>query len=171
MARNPQTAREQLCAEARAVLGSRDISQRALRGLGRMAPARQTEAARLMVAAGCYSAPYTRALVAASYRPSVSGPRNDARIPMHPRKRAGANREISYLAAQLEKLSGLGGADLITLAVSSQYAGRLLANIRVRKYLEKKWPATLKSIEGLVNEVLPDSTCFAEACDCSKRAH
>jgi hypothetical protein len=63
-----------------------------------------------------------------------------------------ATEPIRVLSDQLARLSILNGSDVIALLVSCRYAERLLTNQRIRKYLERKWPAICEDLAGLVNE-------------------
>lgn len=166
MPRHVQIGSEGVAPEAWSLLESRGVSPTALHILARMTPLRQAEAARLMVAVGCYSAPYAKALMGGTYRSSVNGPRSCAKIPMGRRKRKAANQEITEIADQLNLLDGLSGADLLTLLVSCRYADRLLANARVKRYLENKWPAVCGDLSELVR--VPFTNFRSELCDCSR---
>jgi hypothetical protein len=150
MSRDVQTHFAGIASEAKNLLESRNVSSKALGILARMNPVRQAEVARLMVAADCYSAPYAKALIGGTDRSLINGPRAKAKVPMTPQKRKAASLEITALADQLNKLSGLGGSDLITLFISGKYAERLLANQRIRKYLAKKWPEIWRDLEDLI---------------------
>jgi len=135
---------------ARDLLQSKSISAKAVAILVRMKPSRQTEAARLMVAAACYSAPYARALISATERSLVISSRAGAKVLMEPRRRRAAGREIVDLAGKLHDLSGFSGSDLITLQVARLYFVRLLQNKRVSRYLQKKWPQVFSNLEELI---------------------
>jgi hypothetical protein len=137
--------------DADSLLRSKNVSSKALDILDRMNPVRQAEVARLMVAVDCYSAPYAKALISATARSQVNCPRAFPRIPMNSREAGAANREITAIADQLTRLSGINGSDLITLLVSCRYAERLLANQRIRRYLEKKWSAVCKDLGVLAH--------------------
>lgn len=154
-------------ANARSLLESKNVGANTWLMLSRMTPLRQTEAARLMVAVGCYSAIYARALVSASYLSSAEGSRSCARISMHPRKRRAADREITELAGQLNSLSGLDGSDLLALRICRQYARQLLANTLIKRYLGKRWPGICDDLAELAHEPLMD---FRPAnCGCARR--
>jgi hypothetical protein len=141
-----------IVAEARSLLESKRVCATTLQVIARMNPIRQAEAARLMVAAGCYSKPYARALMGATDRSMVIGPRAYAQVLLPSKKRKAANQEITELAEQLDRLSTLSGSDLIGLHVSCRYAESLLANQRIRRYLEKKWPVICEDLVDLLNQ-------------------
>ena len=115
--------------------------------LGRMSPERQGEAALLMLASGHFGSPYIRALVAASDPSQLADiKRQPRRAILRPRQRDSANREISGLAARLNRLRGLKSADLLALFVSAQYTQRLLSNPRVGAYIKKKHPVMAREL-------------------------
>jgi RepB plasmid partitioning protein len=138
--------------EAHGLLQSKKLGAKAWEELARMVPMRQVEAARLMVASGCYSAPYLRSIVAASDASLIGCLKARPRIPLESRKRKAASEEITALADQLTKLTTLNGLDLITLLVSCRYAERLLSNPRTKRYLQKQWPEILTDLESIVRE-------------------
>ena len=150
MPRRSTVSFEGIAAEAVLLLQSKSVSSRMLSVLARMSPSRQAEVARLMVAAGCYDALYARALISATGRSLLSGTRAHAKVAMSSRNRRAAGQEIGALAGRLNQLSGIGGADLLTLMASRRYTERLLKNNRIRKYLEKNWPEICKDLADLV---------------------
>ena len=152
MRRATNTAFDGVGLEAQSLLRAKNISSKALGIVARMNPARQAEVARLMIAADCFSAPYLRALIGATERSLVVGARECPRIPMRSRQRKEANQEIRVLSDQLARLSILNGSDVVALLVSCRYAERLLTNQRIRRYLERKWPAICEDLEDLVKE-------------------
>jgi hypothetical protein len=137
--------------EARRLLESKNVSRTMLDVLSRMNPVRQAEAARLMVAANCYDAPYAKALIGATDRTLIRCAKARPRVRMTPRKSKAVNEEITKLAEKLKKSSSITGSDLLTLLVARRYAESLLENRRIRKYLEKQWPAACKSLTDLTN--------------------
>jgi hypothetical protein len=136
--------------EARSLLQSKSICSKALNIISRMNPIRQAEVARLMVAAACYSTPYARALIGAADLSNLNGVKARAKVPMPAEQGKAINLEITLLAIQLNQLSKLKGLDLITLQISRRYTERLLSNQRIRKYLERKWPAIYTDLADLV---------------------
>jgi hypothetical protein len=123
--------------------------------LARMVPARQEEFARLMIASGCFTSPYVRALVGASDKALLANPKGrPRRLVMKSPQRDAASKEISELAGQLKVLSGLSGTHLMVLFVSTRYAQRLLGNRRVKGYLTKRWPGVTNGLENTIRSYL-----------------
>ncbi|HTA42453.1 MAG TPA: plasmid partitioning protein RepB C-terminal domain-containing protein [Bryobacteraceae bacterium] len=123
------------------LLASKKLSPTARHELSRMVPTRQEEAARLMIASGCFISPYIRALVGASDKALLAtGKGRPRKLLLTESRRRATNREISELAAQLKDLSDLSGIDLLRLLVTIRYAERLVSNPRVSRYLSKRWP-------------------------------
>jgi hypothetical protein len=138
--------------EARRLLESKNVSRTMLNVLSRMIPVRQAEAARLMVAANCYDAPYVKALIGATDRTLIRCPKARPRVRMTPRRSKAVNEEITSLAEKLKKSSSIAGSDLLTLLVARRYAESLLENRRIRKYLETQWPAACKDLTDLTSQ-------------------
>ncbi|MGA2717112.1 MAG: plasmid partitioning protein RepB C-terminal domain-containing protein [Bryobacteraceae bacterium] len=147
--------------EVNRLLHSKKLSPAAQYELDRMVPARQEEAARLMIATGCFISPYVRALVCASDASLIAREKGRPRsLAMKPPQRDAASREISELASQLKELSESGSADQIALLVSCRYLQRVLCNRRVRGYLRKRWAEIGKDWAFRANSQIEGSGSF-----------
>ena len=148
--------------EANKLLHSKKLSPTTRNEFDRMVPARQEEAARLMMASGCFISPYVRALVGASDESLLAHAKGRPRsLVMKPPQRDAARKEISELAGRsFKELSGFGSADLIALLVSCRYVQQLLNNRRVRAYLKKRWPEVASELENTV-KLYVDSESFS----------
>jgi hypothetical protein len=142
---------EGICPEAKALLERKNVCPTMLHVLTRMTFVRQAEAARLMVAANCYEAPYAKALIGASDRSQINTAPGCPRNPMSPGTRERVNQEITELANQLNELSVVNGSDLLILFVFRRYAATILGNPRIGRYLERAWPAILEDLTALVH--------------------
>jgi hypothetical protein len=140
-----------ICADAKGILAPTRICLTTLKVVARMKPIRQVEVARLMLAADCYDTAYALALLGGTEESLLNGWRSYPRIPMGAKQRNVVSCEISTLADQLGKLK-LTGTDLVTLLISCLYAERLLANQRIKKYLERNWPEIYRDLEDVIRE-------------------
>lgn len=148
-----KTRRGQRPPDATEWLREKKLSPKALHEFERMAPGRREEVAWLMIASGCFEAPYVITLVGAcDYSMLINSIGRPRKLVMKQPQRKAANREISQLANQLRGLSGFGGQDLITLFVSIRYTQRLLDNRPVWKYLRKRWPGVGEDLQKTVRK-------------------
>jgi hypothetical protein len=121
---------------AEEMLRSKKLSPAARYELGRMTPERQAEAARLMVASGCFLSPYLKAIVGACEKSQLLNPKARSRTLRIPtQSRVAINGEISEMANRIKELEWLKNTDAITAFIHVRYAKRLLANRRIRAYL------------------------------------
>lgn len=121
--------------------------------LGRMVPKRRMESAWMMLASGCFSSTYARALVGASDTSLMVNTRGRPRkLKMKPPQRQAANEEIGVLAGHVRRLSGFCGAAITALFVMIRYAERLLGNPRVKRYLKQQHPEVGPELEKMVRQ-------------------
>jgi hypothetical protein len=150
MQRNGRINFDCIAPDAKALLETKDISAKALCELSRMTPKRQAEAARLMVASGCYSTPYVKSLIGGTEGRLMPNPRSRPRMPMKAPTRKAASDEITMIAGQLQNLNNLTGAKMLALLLYCRYAQRLLGNKSVRRYMERTYPQVCEQLQKAV---------------------
>jgi hypothetical protein len=141
---------DHVAAGTRDLLQPTKVSVKALKELARMTPRRQMQAARIMVASGCFTVAFVNALVCATDYSMLALPRSHPRLPVDPAERKAASEEITLLANRLQELGSVTGSDLLVLLAGCTYASRLLTNRRIRKYLETHLRDVAISLEQTV---------------------
>jgi hypothetical protein len=138
-----------ICAEAAELLKDRHVAQNAFFELKRMKPLRQVEAAELMVAMNRFTVGYVSSLVAATPRSQLIEKRKRKsrslgadRVRLMEREAAGLDREFR----RIEQGFGVLHLDLV---LAKAYVGRLLANVRVVRYLAEHQSEILSHFQKL----------------------
>lgn len=137
--------------DAKSLLESKPVSPKAWSFIARMNPTRQIEAARLMIASGCYNAPYARALISVTDA-SLIKDRGRPRLLMESPSRKNANQEITDLADKLKSVSGVTGTDLLIVLIARGYIQRLLGNLPITKYLRRHWADVHDDLEAALDD-------------------
>lgn len=137
-----------ICAEAVDVLKDKRVSPNALAVLRRMKPARQIEAAGLMVAANKFSHRFALALLAGTRAELLVAPDRVPRAFKHAdtAQKAMLEQETEMLLREYKAVEESYGADVLTLSVCGGYLNRLLANARVERFLTKRYPEMLRQL-------------------------
>jgi len=149
-----------ICAEAVDILKDRRVTPNALAALRKMKPARQIEAAGLMVAAAKFTANFAQALLAGTRAEFLVAP---GRVPraiknVDTTKKGMLEQETEMLLRDYKAVEESYGADILTLSVCGGYLNRLLANARVQRYLTKRYPEILQQLRQVQAEVHADKS-------------
>jgi len=143
-----------VCKDVVELLKDRRISPRTFAILRRMKPVRQVEVAQMMLDSNRYSERFgnallsgTRAdmLVEAEAVRATKTPASDHKI--------GMERETDVLLRDLKRVETSYGTDILALSVSCRYVTRILANGKVRHYIEGRFPDILSELEAVIASV------------------
>jgi hypothetical protein len=97
---------------------------------------RQIEVAELLVLTGNYSAPYAKALLAATQPDMLVNPgKHKAVGGLTPEQVMKMEKEMEGLQRDLKLIEDLHGTQVLNLVVARSYLGKLFANARVTRYL------------------------------------
>jgi|SRR5579872_220804 len=147
-----------ICKDAVELLKDRRIAPNAFSILRRMKPVRQVEVAQLMLDSNRYSAAFASALLAGTRADMLLEPEKD-----HSTKacsvdqKIGMERETDALLRDLKRVETSYGTDVLALSVSCRYVGRILANEKVRNYIEGRFPDILSGLESVIASLDSDS--------------
>jgi len=147
-----------ICKDAIELLKDRRISPNAFSVLRKMKPVRQVEVVQLMIASNRYSATFANALLTGTRADMLLEPEKVllARSCSTDQK-LGMERETDSLLRDLKRVETTYGTDVLALSVSCRYVGRILANEKVRSYIEGRFPDVLGELEAVIASVDPDS--------------
>jgi hypothetical protein len=148
-----------ICPETIEILQDKRLSPNVFATLRRMKPARQIEAAGLMVAAQNYSIRFAQMLLAGT-RKELLMERARIRVSkgLVPTQKAMLEQETDNLLRQFKTVEESYGMDILTLGVCCRYIERLLANARVQRYLSKRYSDILQQLQQVVAEVQADKS-------------
>jgi len=123
-----------------------------------MKPARQIEAAGLMVAADKFSHRFAQALLAGTRAELLATPDRPPRSfkTSDVAQKALLEQETETLLRDYKAVEESYGTDVLSLSVCSGYVSRLLGNVRVQRYLTKRHPEILQQLRQLLTEVQAD---------------
>jgi hypothetical protein len=120
-----------------------------------MKPLRQIEAAEHMIASNIFTASFLKAILAVTKSEMlVEAPRGTSASCA---KANSLEREHEGLVRNLKSIENSYGMDMLTLAVSLKYLGRVLANTAVNSYLATKNPEALALLSGL-SKPMPEAS-------------
>jgi hypothetical protein len=148
-----------ICKDASELLKDRRIAPNAFSILRKMKPVRQVEVVQLMIASNRYSGTFANALLTGTRADMLLEPEK-----LQPAKscsadqKIGMERETDALLRDLKRVETSYGTDVLALSVSCRYVGRILANEKVRNYIEGRFPDILSELEAVIASVDPDST-------------
>lgn len=146
-----------ICPEAVALLKDRSIPAISLQHLKRVRAIRQIEIAELMIAANNYSAPYARALLAATPSDQLLAPETEkASKLLKPEDAARMDNEIKLLKRELRLIEESYGRDMLNLVLARGYLTKLLKNDRVRRYLTAHHGELLAELEKVAGAHLTE---------------
>jgi hypothetical protein len=140
-----------ICAEAVEVLKDSPCPMAVFDQLRRMAPARQSEAAELMIGQNNFSVGFAKALLAAT----------PERLLVDSRKKPGGatsitteqiarmDRELVSLQTQVKSVEESYGIDNLHLTVARGYIRKLLANPRITRWLSQHQPEYLTEFQSI----------------------
>jgi ParB-like chromosome segregation protein Spo0J len=131
------------------LLRDRHVPINTFRALKRMLPARQLEAAQLMVAMNKFNVTYANSLVAATPDEELAGGKKKTTKGLTPEQIELMEREAAKLQTQFKRIERDYGADHLDLTLALGYVGRLLSNARVVGYLAQCHPEILAQFQKL----------------------
>ena len=146
-----------ICKEAIELLKNRRIPPKAFSRLRKMKPVRQVEAAQLMIASNRYSEAFADALLAGT-RADMLVEQPSSTNPLSADQKTGLERETDALCRDFKSVEASYGTDVLELSVACRYIGRILANAKVRHYIEGRFPDILAELESVIASVDSDVT-------------
>jgi ParB-like chromosome segregation protein Spo0J len=150
--RHKKRALQGICPEAVEVLADKPISFSAFAILRRMMPLRQIEAAELMVGMNRYSKSYAQALLVATPedellqdgKPKAPKALTREQVVLMERETARLDREIKVAEQSY-------GPDHLRMVLARTYLTKLVANVRVERWLQQHQPEMLTEFRKLVD--------------------
>jgi ParB-like chromosome segregation protein Spo0J len=140
-----------ICKDAIELLKDRRIAPNAFSTIRKMKPVRQVEVAQLMMDSNRYSAAFARALLVGTRADMLLEPeRVQSGKSCSADQKIGMERETDALLRDLKRVETSYGTDVLALSVSCRYVGRMLANEKVRSYIEGRFPDILRELEAVV---------------------
>jgi len=143
-----------ICKDAIELLKDRRISSNAFSVLRKMKPVRQVEVAQLMVSSNRYTEAFTHALLAGTRADMLVEPEKiqSAKLCSADQK-IGMERETDELLRDLKSVEASYGTEVLALSVSCRYVARILANSKVRHYIEGRFPDILSELDAVIASV------------------
>jgi hypothetical protein len=140
-----------ICSEAVALLSDKPISLTVFALLRRMLPLRQIEAAEMMVGMNRYTKSYVQALLAATPESQLHPSEKAKAVKgLNPDQVALMQRETSQLDREIKVVQQSFGADHLRLVLARTYVRKLIANVRVSRYLAQHQPEVLAEFQKIV---------------------
>ena len=146
-----------VCKEAIELLRDRRISPGAFVALRKMKPVRQTEVAQLMLASNRYSQTFAEALLTGTRADMLAEPERKLVKALSPNQKTALEHETDLLVHDLKSAEASYGTDVLELSVTCRYVSNLLANGKVRHYIEGRFPDILAELEAVIALVESDS--------------
>jgi len=143
-----------ICKDAIELLKDRRISSNAFSVLRKMKPVRQVEVAQLMVSSNRCTEAFTSALLAGTRADMLLEPEkiHSAKLCSADQK-IGMERETDELLRDLKSVEATYGTEVLALSVSCRYVARILANSKVRHYIEGRFPDVLSELDAVIASV------------------
>ncbi|MBC2668472.1 ParB N-terminal domain-containing protein [Novosphingobium piscinae] len=134
-----------VCVEAAEILRSAPCSMRVFEILRLMLPARQIEAAELMIGQNNFTMMFAKALLAATPPAQLANTRRLARASKNDvsQQLAQMERELAGLQTQVKSVEDSYGSNTLELTIASGYVSRLLANPQVHAWIGANRPEYL----------------------------
>ena len=143
-----------ICKDAIELLKDRRISSNAFSVLRKMKPVRQVEVAQLMVSSNRCTEAFTDALLAGTRADMLLEPEKikSAKLCSADQK-IGMERETDELLRDLKSVEATYGTEVLALSVPCRYVARILANSKVRHYIEGRFPDVLSELDAVIASV------------------
>jgi hypothetical protein len=117
-----------------------------------MKRARQNEACRLMISSSTYSAPYARALLAASSDSDLTWPRRRPPPPIVTHAGlAHMEQELKTAQENFKAVETGYGSDMMNLTIATRYVGTLLVRPTIMQFLEQNHLEMLREIRSILS--------------------
>jgi ParB-like chromosome segregation protein Spo0J len=142
---------EGICPEVVELLKDKHFSPNAIRELKKMKPMRQIEVTELMIAAGNYTVPYARALLAATPKDQLIEQQKPKRIEgLSPEEMARMEKETEILARDFKVVKDSYGKDTLNLVLACGYLSKLIDNSQTLRFLSKYYPDILSEFQQII---------------------
>jgi ParB-like chromosome segregation protein Spo0J len=147
-----------ICSEVVELLKDKHLASAAIAQLKKMRPARQIEAAELMLAANNFSEAYARALLAATPQDQLVNARAKRISGVSFEQMARMEREMANLQRDLKLVEDSYGDDVLNLVVARGYLAKLLKNPNVARYLERHQADIARELQDLIETIGQEHT-------------
>jgi hypothetical protein len=118
--------------------------------LKKMKPMRQIEVAELLVAANNYTAPYVKALLAATRPEMLVDPDKHKTVEgLTPEQVAKMEKEMEGLQRDLKVIEETHGTEVLNLVLARGYLVKLLGNARIVRYLGQHHPDLVRELQTI----------------------
>jgi len=143
-----------ICKEAVDLLKDRRIARSAFMALMKMKPVRQTEVAQLMITSNRYSQRFVEALLAGTRSDMlVEVGKTPAAKKLSAEQKTQLEHETDMLLQDMKATQASYGVEVLTLSISCRYMSRVLANTKVRPYVQGRFPDMLAELESLIASI------------------
>jgi hypothetical protein len=123
-----------------------------------MKPVRQVEVAQLMIDSNRYSEAFADALLVGTRADMlVERAKASSANPLSADQKMGLERETDALFRDFKSVEASYGTDVLELSVACRYISRILANAKVRHYIEGRFPDILAELEGVTAAIDSDA--------------
>ena len=141
-----------ICREAAEILKTKRTSPQVFGLLRKMKPMRQIEVAELLVAAHNFSAPYTKALLAATLPDMLLDPDKHKSVDgLTPEQVAKMQKEMDVLQRELKLIEESHGNEVLNLVLARGYLGKLFGNTRIVRYLSQNHSDIARELQGILD--------------------
>ena len=147
-----------ICSEVVELLKDKHLASAAIAQFKKMRPARQIEAAELMLAANNFSEAYARALLAATPQDQLVNARAKRISGVSFEQMARMEREMANLQRDLKLVEDSYGDDVLNLVVARGYLAKLLKNPNVARYLERHQADIARELQDLIETIGQEHT-------------
>ena len=147
-----------ICSEVVELLKDKHLASAAIAQFTKMRPARQIEAAELMLAANNFSEAYARALLAATPQDQLVNARAKRISGVSFEQMARMEREMANLQRDLKLVEDSYGDDVLNLVVARGYLAKLLKNPNVARYLERHQADIARELQDLIETIGQEHT-------------
>jgi ParB-like chromosome segregation protein Spo0J len=145
-----------ICPEAVEILHDQRVGAEAFRSLRRMKPIRQIDVARLMMSAMKFSARFAKVLLDGTKQEMLVATPTPRRQEITEAQQSMMEQETDELLKHSDSIKANYGNDILDLTAASKYVERLLANVRVHRYLAKHHKDSLTALEQLIADTSVD---------------
>jgi ParB-like chromosome segregation protein Spo0J len=140
-----------ICAEVVEMLKDKHFGAEVMRHLRKMKPARQIEAAELMVSLNNYSIHYAAALLAATPAEQLQDPEKPKSFKgVSAEQMARMEQEMSLVQSRFKAIEQSYGTDVLNMVVIRGYVAKLLTNAAVLRFLQANYPEFLIEFRAIV---------------------
>jgi len=140
-----------ICPEVVDLFKDKSVNHTTFAVLRKMRPLRQIEAAELMSTAANYSSSYARAILAATRQSDLiksDQPKKIAGLTLE--QMARMEREMEALQQDVKSVESRYGDDVLNLVIGAAYVSKLLANVRITRYLSQHHPELRTELASVV---------------------